>query len=69
MPDNGRVIVGCTHGEEDADRVVVSYLVAGATLDQGNYVVLWLSSEGVRLAPRAMATRSAPARRTGQARA
>ena len=49
---NGRVIVGCTHGEEDPDRVVVSYLTAGAALDQGKQVVMWLSSEGVRLALR-----------------
>jgi predicted peroxiredoxin len=52
MPDNGRVVVGCTHGEEDPDRVVVSYLTAGAALDQGKQVVMWLSSEGVRLALR-----------------
>jgi predicted peroxiredoxin len=50
MPDNGRVVVGCTHGEEDPDRVVVSYLTAGAALDHGKQVVMWLSSEGVRLA-------------------
>jgi predicted peroxiredoxin len=47
---SGRVIVGCTHGEEDPNRVVVSYLTAGAALDQGKDVVMWLSSEGVRLA-------------------
>jgi predicted peroxiredoxin len=52
MPGNGRVIVGCTRGEEDPDRVLVSYLTAGAALDQGKEVVLWLSSEGVRLALR-----------------
>jgi len=49
MASNGRVIVGCTHGEEDPDRVVVAYLTAGAALDQGKEVVLWLTSEGVRL--------------------
>jgi predicted peroxiredoxin len=52
MPNNGRVIVGCTHGDEDPDRVVVSYLTAGAALDEGKEVVMWLSSEGVRLALR-----------------
>jgi predicted peroxiredoxin len=52
MPSNGRVIVGCTHGEEDPDRVVVSYLTAGAALDEGKEVVMWLSSDGVRLALR-----------------
>ena len=50
MAGNGRVIVGCTHGEEDPDRVAVAYLTAGAALDQGKDVVLWLSVDGVRLA-------------------
>jgi uncharacterized protein len=50
MSTNGRVIVGCTHGEEDPDRVAVTYLTAGAALDQGKDVVMWLSVEGVRLA-------------------
>ena len=45
-----RVVVGCTHGNEDPDRVVVSYLTAGAALDRGDDTVMWLSSEGVRLA-------------------
>lgn len=52
MPDNARVIVGCSHGEEKPDAVVVSYLTAGAALDQGKEVMLWLTSEGVRLALR-----------------
>ena len=50
MASNGRVIVGCSHGEEDPDRVVVAYLTAGAALDQGKDVLMWLTSEGVRLA-------------------
>jgi uncharacterized protein len=50
MAENGRVIVGCTHGEEDPDRVVVAYLTATAALDQGKDVVMWLTVEGVRLA-------------------
>jgi predicted peroxiredoxin len=50
MAGNGRVIVGCSHGDENPDAVVVSYLTAGAALDQGKDVVLWLTSEGVRLA-------------------
>jgi predicted peroxiredoxin len=50
MADNGKVVVGCTRGEEDPDRVAVAYLVAGAALDQGKDVVMWLTVEGVRLA-------------------
>jgi predicted peroxiredoxin len=50
MTDGTRVIVGCTHGAEDPDRVLVAYLTAGAALDQGKEVVMWLTSDGVRLA-------------------
>lgn len=49
MAANGRVVVGCSHGEEDPDSVVVAYLTAGAALDQGKEVVMWLTSDGVRL--------------------
>ncbi len=52
MGANGRVIVGCSHGEEDPDSVAVAYLTAGAALDQGKDVVMWLTSDGVRLALR-----------------
>ncbi len=51
MPDNGRVIVSCTHGAENSDSVVVSYLTAGAALDAGKEVVMWLTSEGVPRPP------------------
>ena len=49
MANSERVIVGCTHGEEDPDRVIVAYLTAVAALDQGQEVVMWLTVEGVRL--------------------
>jgi predicted peroxiredoxin len=45
-----RVVVGCKSGNESPDSVVVAYLTAGAALDRGDEVVMWLSSEGVRLA-------------------
>ena len=50
MAGSDKVVVGCSHGDEDPDNVVVSYLTAGAALDQGKDVVMWLTSEGVRLA-------------------
>jgi uncharacterized protein len=52
VASNNRVIVGCSHGEDNPDAVVVSYLTAGAALDQGREVVIWLTSDGVRLALR-----------------
>jgi predicted peroxiredoxin len=55
MASNGRVVVGCSKGEEHSDTVAVAYLTAGAALDQGKEVVLWLTSEGVRLGIRGYA--------------
>jgi predicted peroxiredoxin len=52
---NGRVVVGCTHGDQDPDHVAVAYLTAVAALDQGKDVVMWLSVEGVRLGLRGYA--------------
>jgi predicted peroxiredoxin len=49
MADNARVVVGCSRGEDNPDAVAVAYLTAGAALDQGRDVVLWLTSDGVRL--------------------
>jgi predicted peroxiredoxin len=49
MSNDRKVIVSCTCGAEDPDRVTVAYLTAGAALDQGKDVVMWLSVEGVRL--------------------
>jgi uncharacterized protein len=57
MANGDRVIVGCTHGEKDPDRVVVAYLTAGAALDKGKDVVMWLTADGVRLALRGYADR------------
>ncbi len=50
MANEVRVIVGCTHGEEDPDRVVCAYLTAVAALDKGKDVVMWLTVAGVHLA-------------------
>jgi uncharacterized protein len=55
MADNGRAVVGCAHGEDNPDAVATAYLTAGAALDQGREVVIWLTSDGVRLALRGYA--------------
>jgi uncharacterized protein len=49
MAAGDRVIIGCAHGEENPDAVVTAYLTAGAALDAGKEVVMWLTSDGVRL--------------------
>ena len=45
-----RVVVGCGSGSESPDSVVVAYLTAGAALDRGDEVVMWLTSDAVNLA-------------------
>ena len=55
MAGNGRVIVGCQHGEDRPDSVAGADLTAAAALDQGKEVVMWLTSDGVRLGLRGYA--------------
>jgi len=50
MANNGRVVVGCSHGEEDPDNVVVAYLTAGARARPGQgKSCSGMTSDGVRL--------------------
>jgi hypothetical protein len=39
----GNVIVSCTSGADSAENVTVAYQTAGAALDAGREVVMWLS--------------------------
>lgn len=50
MPDDGRVVINLATGLEDAERVTVAFLVAGAALQQGRRVAAFLTKEAVRLA-------------------
>jgi predicted peroxiredoxin len=45
-----KVVVNLATGLEDAERVTVAFLVAGAALDQGKQVAMFLTKEAVRLA-------------------
>jgi predicted peroxiredoxin len=49
MTDNGKVVVNLATGLEDAERVTVAFLVAGAALEQGKRVAMFLTKEAVRL--------------------
>jgi predicted peroxiredoxin len=48
MPE--KVLINLATGLEDAERVTVAFLVAGAALDRGRDVAMWLTKEAVRLA-------------------
>ena len=45
-----KVVVNLATGLEDAERVTVAFLVAGAALDKGKRVAMFLTKEAVRLA-------------------
>jgi predicted peroxiredoxin len=44
-----KVLINLATGLEDGERVTVAFLVAGAALDRGNEVAMFLTKEAVRL--------------------
>jgi predicted peroxiredoxin len=45
-----KVLINLATGLEDGERVTVAFLVAGAALEGGREVAMWLTKEAVRLA-------------------
>jgi predicted peroxiredoxin len=45
-----KVLINLATGLEDPERVTVAFLVAGAALDRGNEVAIFLTKDAVRLA-------------------
>ena len=50
MTDPNKVVVNLATGMEDAERVMIAFLVAGAAVEQGKQVTMFLTKEAVRLA-------------------
>jgi predicted peroxiredoxin len=46
----GKLLINLATGLEDPERVTVAFLVAGAALQRGDDVAMWLTKEAVRLA-------------------
>ncbi len=49
MAENNKVVINLATGLEDPERVTVAFLVAGAALQQGKQVAMFLTKEAVRL--------------------
>ena len=49
MAANRKVVINLATGLEDAERVTVAFLVAGAALQRGRPVAMFLTKEAVRL--------------------
>jgi predicted peroxiredoxin len=45
-----KVVVNLSTGLEDAEKVMIAFLVAGAAVEQGKQVAMFLTKEAVRLA-------------------
>ena len=45
-----KVLINLATGLEDSERVTIAFLVAGAALERGREVAMFLTKEGVRLA-------------------
>ena len=50
MAEDQKVVVNLATGLDDGERVTVAFLVAGAALEQGKKVAMFLTKEAVRLA-------------------
>ena len=49
MADNSKVVINLATGLEDTERVMIAFLVAGAALEQGKHVAMFLTKEAIRL--------------------
>jgi predicted peroxiredoxin len=49
MAEPNKVVVNLATGLEDSERVTVAFLVAGAALEKGKQVAMFLTKEAVRL--------------------
>ena len=49
MADDNKVVINLATGLEDAERVTVAFLVAGAALEKGKRVAMFLTKEAIRL--------------------
>jgi predicted peroxiredoxin len=50
MADGSKVLINLATGLEDQERVIVAFLVAGAAVEKGKSVAMFLTKEAVRLA-------------------
>ena len=50
MASDDKVIIGLTHGLDDAESVLISYLMGVEALRKGKQVLLWLTKDGVHVA-------------------
>src|SRR5919112_1150074 len=50
MAADDKVVIGLTHAEDDAESVLISYLLGVEALRAGKEALMWLTKDGVRVA-------------------
>ncbi len=50
MASDDKVIIGLSHGLEDPESVLISYLMGVEALRKGKQALMWLTKEGVYVA-------------------
>lgn len=50
MASDDKVIIGLSHGLDDQERVLISYLMGVEGLRKGKQVLMWLTKDGVYVA-------------------
>ena len=65
MAADDKVVIGQTHGSDDAEAVLIGYLLGVEALRAGKEVVMWLTKDGTSVATRgvrrtALGSRGAP---------
>ncbi len=50
MSADSKVIIGLTHGLDDQESVLISYLMGVEALRKGKQVLMWLTKDGVHVA-------------------
>lgn len=57
MTTGDKVIIGLSHGLDDAESVLISYLMGVEGLRKGKQVLLWLTKDGVHVATEGFAAK------------
>ncbi len=50
MPADDKVVIGLSHGLDDQESVLISYLMGVEALRKGKQALMWLTKEGVHVA-------------------
>ncbi len=58
MAADDKVVIGQTHAADDAEAVLIGYLLGVEALRAGKQALMWLTKDGVHLPPRATPTTS-----------